>query len=216
MGTSEASAIVIAGGRLTVEPRPDPGDLVIAADSGYDHALSHSISVDLIVGDLDSISPGGLEHARALGIAIEEHPTDKNETDLELALRAAVRRGAGSIAIYGAEGGQLGHLLGVALAMTHRDMTSVDLVWFTSSGVVRAATEKRPVAFSTTVGQLITILPIGDAHDVTATGLRWPLDNTTLQRGTSRGIHNEATTDRVTVKVGRGAVLVIQEGTQNP
>ena len=50
--------------------------------------------VDLVVGDLDSVDLEQLADARRDGAAIEAHPRDKDQTDLELALDAALARGA--------------------------------------------------------------------------------------------------------------------------
>lgn len=187
-------------------------DLVIAADSGYDHALRHSISVDVLVGDLDSISPEGLSHAEEIGVEIEVHPRDKNCTDLELAIQTAIARNASAIDIYGGEGGRLGHLIGVALSTVHRGPEPLDITWHAAAGTVRAATPDHPVRFTTRPGRLMTLLPIGDAQGITTTGLKWPLRDATLEVGASQGISNESTADHVTIEVGSGAVLVILEG----
>ena len=69
-----------------------PGDrYVVAADSGFDHALTLGLTVDLLVGDLDSISGPGRAAAEAAGTAIERHRPDKDATDTELAVAAALR-----------------------------------------------------------------------------------------------------------------------------
>lgn len=214
MITPGTGTVILAGGRMDTTPTVSEADLVIAADSGYDHAMERSISVDILIGDLDSISPTGLQHARDNGVTIEEHPREKDDTDLELAIRAAIVREATTISIYGGEGGRLGHLLGVALSTTHPGLASTDIAWHTATGIVRTVTRDHDVAFQTSIGQLVTLLPVGDAHGVTTTGLRWSLDNATLERGTSRGVSNESVSNRVTINVSDGAVLVIQEGTE--
>lgn len=211
MTTSPPRALVIAGGELHTTPAVDPDDLVIAADSGYDHALALGIEVDLLVGDLDSISATGLEHARRFGVSVEEHAVDKDNTDLELALQAAIVRGATTIDIHGGEGGRLGHLLGVALSTARPTAEPVDISWHTRTGIVRAAMPQHPAGFTTAVGEIVTLIPIGDAHGVTTKGLRWSLDDATLAQGTSRGVSNEATSQQVNVEVGEGTVLVIAE-----
>jgi thiamine pyrophosphokinase len=213
MSTSPIRAIVIAGGEMRTIPHVGPSDYVVAADSGYDHAVEFDITVDLLVGDLDSISHSGLAHALKLGVEIDEYPSDKDDTDLELAMRAAIASGASSVAIHGGEGGRLAHLLGIALSTSHQGLAEVDVAWHTDTGIVRAATPQRSVTLSADVGETITLLPVGDAHGVTTSGLRWPLAGATLDRGATRGVSNVAMKDQIHIEVGEGAVLVIQEGT---
>src|SRR6185295_14992646 len=85
-------AIVFGGGNApsprAIERLPI-GALVVAADSGYDHARAHGIDVDELVGDLDSISPEALEAAKAAGVPIDLYPAAKDATDLALALLTA-------------------------------------------------------------------------------------------------------------------------------
>lgn len=212
MATSPTRAVIIAGGELDTIPVVGSEDLVVAADSGYDHAVALGVPVDVLVGDLDSISVVGREHARTSPVEIEQHPTDKDATDLELAIRAAVSRGATVIDIHGGEGGRLGHLLGVVLSLTNSEWDAVDIAWHTDTAVVRAATQKRPVVLSVDIGEVITILPVGDVSGVTTTGLRWSLKDTSLERGTTVGISNESVSRRVTIDVGKGTVIVAREG----
>src|SRR4051812_23931915 len=106
-------ALVIAGGDA---PAPiDAGlaaaPLVIAADSGVGHALALGLTVDLVIGDLDSAAPDDVERAIAAGARVDRHPADKDATDLELALDAARELGATEITVLGAGGGRLDHLL---------------------------------------------------------------------------------------------------------
>jgi len=91
------TVIVFAGG----DPIPPsavadlPEDAyVVAADSGLDRARELGFEVDLLVGDLDSISSDGRQQAEAHGTRIERHPVYKDATDMELALKAARRQGA--------------------------------------------------------------------------------------------------------------------------
>ena len=213
MATSPTRAVIIAGGELNTSPVVGPDDLVVAADSGYDHAVALGMPVDVLVGDLDSISVSGREHARTSPIEIEQHPNDKDATDLELAIRAAASRGVTVIDIHGGEGGRLGHLLGVALSLTNREWDSVDIAWHTDTAVIRAATQKHPVVLSVDIGEAITILPVGDVSGVTTTGLRWSLEDASLERGATVGVSNESVSRLVTIDVDTGAVLVAREGT---
>src|SRR5215813_3929399 len=105
----DRTAIVFAGGDSPDPAVPDvlPADAyVIAADSGLDHANHLGISVHQVVGDFDSVTPDALEAAEAAGARIDQHPSAKDATDLELALDAA-RAVAKRIVVVGGDGGRL-------------------------------------------------------------------------------------------------------------
>lgn len=91
-------ALIFTGGPVPqdLQALPD-ADFIIAADSGIDNAQRLGSTVDLLVGDLDSASSRAKESAQA----VESHPVDKDETDLELALTAALAAGATSATIVG-------------------------------------------------------------------------------------------------------------------
>ena len=81
------------------------------------HARALGLRVDLVVGDLDSVDAADLEAAVADGTEVERHPTAKDATDLELALDAAVARGATRVLVVGAHGGRLDHFLANVLLL---------------------------------------------------------------------------------------------------
>jgi len=207
-------AIVVAGGRMHTTPFAEPGTTVIAADSGYDHAVAAGLDVDLLIGDLDSISPEGLAHASSRGVRIDRHDPDKDLTDLELAMRAALSLGATSIDIHGGEDGRVAHLLGVALGMATAFADGVPIAWHTATGVVRVVSPTRSLSLHGTIGGQVSIIPIGDAGGITTSGLRWPLAGDDLPSGTSHGLSNEITDRNVSVAIESGyAFVVLEQGT---
>ncbi|MEY3362029.1 MAG: hypothetical protein RL531_1748, partial [Actinomycetota bacterium] len=127
-------ALILAGGE-PVDPRwhdevlarAADGAVVIAADSGIHHAHTLDLSVAHLVGDLDSATPDALDRARAEGTPIEMHPTDKDATDLHLALDAARRAGATRVTVLGAGGGRHDHLLANALLLTADEFADLEL-----------------------------------------------------------------------------------------
>src|SRR5919108_5036657 len=126
-------AVVVSGGGApsaeavaSVLPVP-AGVFVVAADSGLDHALGLGLRVDVVVGDLDSVSATGLEAAAASGTAVERHPEAKDATDLELALDVAVARGARRILVLGPDGGRFDHVLAGAALLAAPRYAAVDI-----------------------------------------------------------------------------------------
>lgn len=208
-------AVVLAGGDLHTEPLSTPQAIVVAADSGYDHARELGLSVDFLVGDMDSISQHGIDHARATGVTILAYPTDKDHTDLELAILAAAARGARHIDIHGGEGGSLGHLLGVALELTDERWDAITIRWHTAGGVAEAARPNSPVTIRGTSGDDVSLIPVGTADGVCTSGLAWPLSGEPLTAGTTRGLRNRITSSPAEISVASGVVIVIWEKAQS-
>lgn len=211
--TDTTTAAVFAGGMMSATVTIEPSSLVIAADSGYDIARTRGVAVDVLVGDMDSISADGLAEAEALGISIKRYPEDKEATDLEIAIDTALRLGATDITVYAGEGGSFGHLLGIPLGLTRQRWSDVHIVWRIEKATVYRSLPSSPVTIHTPLGSHITVLPVGDATGVTSTGLQWPLQDSDLPRGTSRGLSNIATDQTVSISVDAGALLIIVEET---
>ena len=95
-----------------------PPRLVVAADSGADIAGSLGLTPDVIVGDFDSVTPAGA----AAATDQRRFPTDKDATDLALALAEARHRGATDITVVGGAGGRLDHFLANVAALASDDL----------------------------------------------------------------------------------------------
>jgi thiamine pyrophosphokinase len=203
--------IIFAGGDILTKPSPDPRAFVIAADSGYDHAVGLGHTVDLLVGDLDSVSAEGLTDAEAAGVAIDRHPISKDATDMELALDVATNRGASSIDIFGGEGGRIDHLLGVATGLTETTWSGIDLTWHTATGTIRPLVDGGHIHVDEAEGTVISLIVVSDSVGVTTQGLRWQLSGEMLHRGTSRGLSNEIVRTPASVSLDDGAILVVTD-----
>jgi thiamine pyrophosphokinase len=206
-------AAVFAGGAISSDVTIEPAELVVAADSGYDNARSRGVVVDVLVGDMDSISPEGLADAEELGVAIERYPIDKDASDLEIAIDTAIGLGATHVTVYAGEGGSFGHLLGVALGLTEQRWEDTHLMWRTGSSTTYRALPLSPFSANLPIRSRVTVLPVGDAAGVTTSGLQWALQDAHLPRGTTRGLSNVAVGPTVSVSVNTGALLIIVEGT---
>ena len=191
--------------------------LVVAADGGAIGARRAGFSIDLVVGDGDSLGEAGLAALAAEGVPIERSRSDKDESDTELAVLACLRRGATAITIVGAFGGRLDHTLaniwllalpalGERSAQLLDGRTRVSLLRGPApdGGAARRVLAGRP-------GDLVTLLPMGgDVEGVTTDGLQYPLRNEPLRLGPARGLSNVRLTTRATVSAARGLLLIVE------
>jgi thiamine pyrophosphokinase len=211
-------AVVLAGGdpvdRTSLgafAAEIDAADVVVAADSGLHLAMELGLTVDRVVGDLDSASPAAVEAARAAGAVVEIHPTAKDHTDLELALHAARDAGATRAVVLGLTGGRLDHFLANALLLASPDFAGMDVE--AAAGPTRMFAVHHGVDLVGGPGAIVSLLAVGGpARGITTEGLVYPLDDETLWPGSSRGVSNEMTGATARVSLRDGTLLVIQPG----
>jgi thiamine pyrophosphokinase len=205
----------LAGGDpLASEQRhllPD-ADLVVAADSGLHEAGDLGLRVDVVVGDFDSADPDAVAAAQKAGAVIERHAAAKDATDLELAIDAAVARGATRVTVVGGSGGRLDHLLAnVGVLASPRFAELVVDALFREARVVVLQGGREPVSVLGPQGSLVTLLPVGgDGRGISTTGLEYPLRHEDLPVGTSRGVSNLRGSGRASVGLDAGTLLLIQ------
>lgn len=190
----------------------DDADMVVAADGGAATVERAGHRVDLLVGDLDSAAPALVERLEAAGTRVDRHPSDKDASDTELALRAAVGAGASAVILLGATGGgRLDHELANVLLLADPAFAGFDLRLVRGSTTLRVARGGASLPLEAPAGGIVTLLPIGgDVDGVTTEGLRWALDGATLRVGRSRGLSNEVVGSPASVRAARGTLLVVE------
>ena len=209
------TVVVVAGGHPSTLPSPLP-DLpveitVIAADSGIDLALTLGLHVDVAIGDFDSVSAAGLATVEAAGALVERHPAEKDATDLELALDAAIALEPSHVVVVGTAGGRLDHLLGSILLLGAARYAGVTVDAYLDGNRLSVIRRSRTLAGSP--GDVVSLLPAhGPAEGVSTTGLAYPLHGETLPAGTSRGVSNVFATTEAQITVARGCLIAVQPG----
>jgi thiamine pyrophosphokinase len=195
------TVVVLAGGPDPASVVLPPGATVIAADGGADQGAP----VDLLVGDLDSISPETLR-----GIArVERHAPEKDATDLELALAAALRLEPERIVVVGSAGGRLDHLLGSLLLLAADTYAAVTVDAQLGTAAVHVIRGERTLRGES--GELISLFAVhGPASGIVTEGLVYPLRGETLEPGSSRGLSNLFAAREARVAVERGVVLAVR------
>jgi thiamine pyrophosphokinase len=185
------------------------GDTFIAADGGTRHALSLGILPSLVIGDLDSLSENDLHMLEAAGTEILRFPSDKNETDFELALEYAVSKRFDEILIIAALGDRLDQTLGNLSLLTSPALVGLDIrmddgwerAWFVRT---RTQVEGNP-------GDIVSLIPWGaEVTGISTSGLRWPLREETLHPHKTRGLSNVLLGEEATISLKSGLLLIVQ------
>lgn len=183
-------------------------DYIICADGGTRHALSLHLQPDLVIGDMDSAEKDQLQKLKEADVSIELFPSDKNETDLELAINHAIELGPKQILVMAALGGRLDQTLGNLTLLSDIRLLSFDVKL--DDGVEEIFLCRNRVQIQGRSGDLVSLIPWqGPVSAVQTENLKWPLKSETLYPDKTRGISNEMVSDRASVSIGSGLLLVI-------
>lgn len=184
------------------------GDYLICADGGAETVKRINLVPHLIVGDLDSISQGTLEEFRQLGSRVEQYSTQKDETDLEVAVKEAIQKGCDDIVVCGALGGRFDHSLGNLSILRRKNPRNVR-VWF-DDGEVEVQMIRRSLKIHGQKGDLISLIPCSRrVLGIETEGLQYALKNATLFADRARGISNIMTNEQAIITVRGGELLCI-------
>lgn len=186
-----------------------PGAVLIAADGALDHALAAGLAPAGLVGDLDSVSERGLTWAKAHA-TIDRHPPDKDQTDTELALRAAVDLNPDRLVLIGA-GDRLDHQLAAIGALGRPRLTSIPVIegWW-GDNRLRVVHGPGQARLELPIGTTVSLLALhGPCTGVHVSGVRWPLAHADLAAAVGLGVSNVTVDPAVELRVSTGVLTVI-------
>jgi thiamine pyrophosphokinase len=189
----------------------DEVDCWIGADSGSLKILQSGLSLHLAVGDFDSVSPEELNEIRRKTPNVEQLPSMKDETDLELAVRKAIELKPDTIIMFGVTSGRKDHEL-INIQMLYR---------IKKSGInARIADKQNEIELtepgSYSIGRnpafpYISFLPFTEmVEGLSLRGFIYPLQNEELSWGSTLCISNELTAGIGHFSYRRGILLVIK------
>ena len=196
--------IFAAGTYYGLRRRPQPGDLVLAADAGYRVCRQEGIVPDLLLGDFDSMDqPADFDRVRRV-------PVEKDDTDTMLAVKTALDQGCDTVYIYGGTGGKrLDHTLAnlqTLLYLRRRGARGYvyddDFVWTVIEN--ESLTVERTVEWG-----LLSVFCLGaPASGIDEEGVQYPLSGASLTAEFPLGISNHILEPAARVAVRSGALLV--------
>ncbi len=188
-------------------------DYVIAVDHGYLLAQAVGCRVDELVGDMDSLAPFKVAEATALGAQVFAYPTEKDASDLELAMRRAIAvPDVSKVMVFGIGTSPVrprrpDHGAINLAVLANPALAAVPIEIYFDGAQVRVVHDK--FSMDAPAGATVSLLAVGgDATGVTTDGLRWVLDDATLTPFQAWGLSNEITSSPASVSLTSGVVLV--------
>lgn len=181
---------------------PDENDYVIAADGGYRALSDKGIVPDAVMGDFDSLGyiP---QHSNII-----RHPSEKDDTDMALALDCGYKLGYRNFLIFGGTGGRLDHTLANLQTLLGFRRKGCEC-YLIGEGSIITAIENEKISFSGNEKGYVSLFAAdGQAENVTITNLKYPLKNATLYPDIALAVSNEFIEKKATVS-STGALFIL-------
>ena len=200
--------VVVAGGDSSLLPKNQ--DIYLGVDGGCLKLLEQGLSLDIAVGDFDSVSEVDLRKIQVQAKQVVQSVPEKNDTDLELALKTVFEDYPdAAVTVYGAFGGRLDHFLSNIFLPTDPDlapyMEQIQLVDEQNRLVFRPAGshEIQPDPTMTYVG----FMPVGEGR-LEITGAKYPLHAQNYFLKAMYG-SNEFLDQAIQVSLDRGYLVIV-------
>ena len=177
----------------------DCSDVIIACDGAVNNCIEQGISVDYLIGDMDSINQEMLAHSNDSSIEVVEN-IDQENNDLTKAILFAHGLEPKAIDIIGVDGGLSDHQFCNYLSLIEcQTKARIHL----DDCIVSAITKTNAEFCSIENGTTFSLFSIGTSIGVNVTGAKWELKNSKLTPS-STGLHNIATSERLAVSCESG------------
>ena len=177
-------------------------DYIIAVDRGFERLEAIGVTPNLVIGDFDSLG------------YIPKHPfvqrysTQKDESDIEIALHEAVDRGFDALIIYGCLGGRLDFTYAVYQLLGNFAEAGKKIFAIGDNTVVGAlnGAHHSEITFGPQAEGLFSLFAFSErVMGVKETGLEYSVNNIILHNNKPLGVSNNF--------IGEPSLITIAEGT---
>lgn len=202
-------AFIYTGGKINIDnitEHPKGDDLIIAADSGFENALSLGEKPQIALGDFDSFNCSKIPD----GVELLKVPSEKDFTDTQLAVDTALARGASEIIIVGGLGGRLDHTLSNLSIL--EDLSKKRIHAHITDGYNRVRYLNSTSTLIPKSGyRYLSLICISEkAKGVSIEGCKYPLTNAKLTRPFQYAVSNEITGNCALVSVRKGELYIVE------
>lgn len=216
--------LLITGGKVNMDfaeeyTASQEYDTVVCVDSGLNTAYRLGMPVHYFMGDFDSVSPEILKAYREGKVEGSEHcewvryPKEKDYVDTQLVLEWILEKGADEITFLGATGGRLDHFLANINILMLALKQKVPAYIVDSRNRIRLTDSKLSIERQDMYGKYLSLLPLtSTVTGVTLRGLKYLIEDYTLEVGIARAISNEMdeTSDKAEILLRTGVLIVVE------
>jgi len=204
------TAIIFVNGELNhpqkVRQFLHKNDYLIAVDGGLRHLIALNLMPDLVVGDLDSITPEMFKFIESNQIPKLQLDIHKNETDLEIAIQTAFELDYKDIILIGAIGNRVDHTLENIFILAKPVWENINFT--ITDGTQDIFLIRSEKTFPGNINDIVSLIPLtAIVSGVMTKGLYYPLNHEDLFRENARGISNLMVSNEAMVQIKSGILI---------
>lgn len=195
-------------------------DYCIAADSGLVMADKLGLTVDLLLGDYDSVDKKIFEKYNGNTKTIT-YPCEKDYTDTHLALKKAIEKikklqdtskdsTEDEIAIIGATGTRYDHAFTNIFVLDESLEADIRCAIYDKNNKIYLADKSFEIRKDKQFGDYLSFAPMTPEAGLSLSGVKYPLDRYTLRQGESICQSNEITEMIAKVEIFTGKLVVFE------
>ena len=185
----------------------------VGVDKGITTLLAMGITPNVVFGDFDSIHPEDLAFIKKTDTITFQYPSEKDDTDLVLAVQWAIQQQPERICIFGSTGGRMDHSLGsIGILLTEQALTvSTNLSIIDKWNMIYAVPPGVHFVQQQEAYKYISFFSMSPTvTNLTLEGFKYPLKNKTIALGSSLCVSNELISERGHFSFSSGILLVVR------
>ncbi len=181
----------------------------VAVDGGYTFFQNAGITPDLLIGDFDSLKR--IPTSFPSRTKVLQYPTDKDKTDLHLALEYCMKHGAEDIDIVNPAVGDIDHFLGIVFllnSLLKKRGNNVHKLRMISHAYDARFIHNSKTIFQNHKSDILSILPLSSSIRIHCTGTAYKAKDLEIKYGDSHTLRNRITSKHAVVQIEGAAIVV--------
>lgn len=185
-------------------------DFWIGADRGALYLAESNLNIDIALGDFDSVSDEEKQKINKHAKKVLTYSTEKNYTDLELAIQIAIDLQVDRILLFGVTGGRLDHELMNIQLLYRLLQKNVEAKIIDHSNQIEMVESGKYTINNQGYTYISFISFTNKVEGLTLEGFKYPLIDQTIEWGSSLCISNKLTQKKGTFSFRAGILLLIK------
>ncbi|MDP4162052.1 MAG: thiamine diphosphokinase [Bacillota bacterium] len=185
----------------------------VGVDRGVFVLLSRGINPNIAFGDFDSVTDAEWNQINNSVDTLKKYKSEKDETDLELALNWALEQNPSEIRMFGCTGGRLDHFLAnmQMLVKPLNEQNESELYLIDKQNIIFIKGPGEHTIKNNSEIKYVSFLPFSmDVKNFSLNGFKYPLLNRHISVGSTLCISNELISNYGTFSFSEGILIVVR------